>query len=141
MSILRIILVATLGLSAFAQAPTKPRVFITNNYFWEMLCNLGTTGDTGAVSRRGDNNLPVSRIVSSFSEKCPGFTVTVKKEKADYVLVVEGGENSKHGYAVFDKEGDALGSGSTLIMGTAIKEACDVLGKAQAALAGKNQNP
>jgi hypothetical protein len=139
MSILRVILVATLGLSAFAQAPAKPRVFITNNYFWEMLCNLGTSGDIGAVSRRGGTNLEISRIVTSFREKCPGFTVTAKKERADYVLVVEG-DSSRQSYVVFDKEGDTLGSGSTTLMGTAMKEACNVLEKAQDSLAGKNRD-
>jgi hypothetical protein len=143
MSILRVILVATLGLSAFAQTPAKPpakpRVFITNNYFWELLCNLGATGDIGAVSRRGQTTLPVSMIVGSFSEKCPGFTVTVKKETADYVLVMEDAI-SEWSYTVFDKDGDTLGGGSTRAIGTATKEACNVLGKAQDALAGKNQN-
>jgi hypothetical protein len=139
MSILRVILVAALGLSAFAQTPAKPRVFITNSYFWEMLCNLGAVGDIGAVSRRRESTLEISRIVSSFHEKCPGFTVTAKKERADYVLVVEG-DNSRQSYVVLNKEGDTVGSGSTTFIGTAVKEACKVLEKAQDPLAGKNQN-
>jgi hypothetical protein len=140
MSILRVILVATLGLSAFAQAPAKPRVFITNSYFWEILCNMGAAGDIRTVSRRSGTTLQISKIISNFREKCPGFTVTANKERADYVLVVEEDDQSTESYVVFDKEGDTLGSGSTRLMGTAMKEACNVLEKAQESLAGKNRN-
>jgi hypothetical protein len=142
MSILRVILVATLGLSAFAQAPAKPRVFITNSYLWEMLSNMGAAGDIGAVPvpRRGETTLQTSKIVNSFREKCPGFTVTAKREKADYVLVMEEDDKSTKSYVVFNKEGDTLGSGSTMLMGTAMKEICNVLGKAQDSLAGKTLN-
>jgi hypothetical protein len=106
------------------------------------LSNLGAAGDIGAVPmpQRGRNTLQTSKIVSSFSEKCPGFTVTSKKERADYVLVMEEDDKSTKSYVIFDKEGDTLGSGSTMLLGTAMKEICNVLGKAQDSLAGKTQN-
>jgi hypothetical protein len=142
MSILRVILVATLCLSAFAQEPAKPRVFITNSYLWEILSNLGTSRDIDLTSRRRGNDLPISRIVNGFRDKCPGFTVTSNKEKADYVLVMEmkEGDTSPLSYVILDKEGDTFGSGSTTLMGTAMKEACKMLEKAQESLAGKNRN-
>jgi hypothetical protein len=141
MSILRVILVATLGLSAFAQAPAKPRVFITDSYFWETLNSQDTPGDVVTVSRRGKTTLQISKIVSDFRKRCPDFTVTAKKETADYVLVMEQDDRSTKSYVVLDKEGDTLGSGSTMLMSTAMKEICKVLGEAQSSLAEKNQNP
>ncbi len=58
--------------------------------------------------------------------------VTRKEDRADYVLVLEheGGKDivrKDNKFALFNAEGDALASGSTRLLGNAVKEACLVI--------------
>jgi hypothetical protein len=61
-------------------------------------------------------------------------TVTGKKEKADYVAILEheGGKDpisKDNKFALFNKEGDVIKSGSTRSLGNAVKEACRAIMK------------
>ena len=67
-----------------------------------------------------------------FNEKCPNCTVTGIKEKADYVVILEheGGKDPfsrDNKFALFNKDGDVIKSGSTRSLANAVKEACRVI--------------
>ena len=73
-----------------------------------------------------------AEIIKSFNERCRDCTVTMKQEKADYVVMLdhEGGKGlvrRDNKYAAFDKEGDAIKSGSTRSLGNSVKEVCTVI--------------
>ena len=58
----------------------------------------------------------------------------MNREKADYVVVLEhdGGKTyirRDNKFAVFNKGGDAIRSGSTRSLGNAVKDACEALTK------------
>ncbi|MCI0724731.1 MAG: hypothetical protein L0338_38080 [Acidobacteria bacterium] len=115
-------------------AAEKPRVFITDSTSWEMSGGFGASGDTAAGAVRGGARPQTAEIMKTFGERCPEVIVTNKREKADYVVLLdhEGGK----GYArkdnkvvVFNKDGDMLYSGSTRAHGNAVKDACNAIKK------------
>jgi hypothetical protein len=58
----------------------------------------------------------------------------MKHERADYVVTLqhEGGKDlvrKDNKFAVFNKDGDAIKSGSTRSLGNAVKNACDAIMK------------
>ena len=60
--------------------------------------------------------------------------VTRNEQKSNYVLVLEheGGKmwiNKDNKYALYNKDGDSIKSGSTRSLGSSVKEACDALSK------------
>jgi len=60
------------------------------------------------------------------------LTVTIRKEKANYVILLdhEGGKGivrKDNKVAVFNEEGDAIFSGSTRSLGNSIKDVCKAI--------------
>ncbi len=136
MPILKVMLVAILGLSIYAQEPTKTRVFIAASQSWEISGGLGANDGTGAGHIAGGARPQTAEIVKTFQDRCRDFTVTTNKERADYVLVVEheGGKTlwlKDTKYVVYNKDGDSIESGSTRSIGSAVKDICAILKKAQ----------
>jgi hypothetical protein len=126
-----------------ARAQDKPRVFITESQSWNSTDGwpvgggviVGAGGVITAGQRgRGGARPQTAEIIKTFNERCAQCVVTTNKEKADYVMALdhEGGKSiirHDNKYALFDKDGDAIRSGSTRSLGTAVKEACDALTK------------
>jgi hypothetical protein len=134
MYMIKTILILTLTLSAFAQEPaTKVRVYIADSQSWAMAG--GFSDSSGGFS--GGARPQTAEIIKTFEKKCEGFTVTARKDRADYVLVVdhEGGKalllkDTK--FVVYDKEGDSIKSGSARTVGSAVKDSCEAIKKAVA---------
>jgi hypothetical protein len=87
----------------------------------------------GGGGVRGGAKPQTAEIVKTIHERCPELIVTMKEERADYVLLLqhEGGKiflRRDNKYVVFDAEGDAIASGSTRSLGNAVEDACDVIG-------------
>ncbi|MDA2923766.1 hypothetical protein MYX65_03750 [Acidobacteria bacterium AH-259-L09] len=94
------------------------------------------TGGTVVGTTKGGARPQTAEIVKTFHERCPELTVTIKKEKADYIILLdhEGGKvlvRKDNKVVVFDEEGDALYSGSTRTLGNAVKDACKAIRKAE----------
>jgi len=96
------------------------RVFITDSRSWEMV------GPSGGARPQ------TAEIIKTFRERCPILTVTLQKEKADYIVLLdhEGGKkfyrrDSK--VAVFNGRGDAIFSKSTRKLGSVVHEACEAI--------------
>ena len=120
-------------------AQEKPRVFIPESQSWS-----STEGGAGLAvlpggmilagnrTGRGGARPQTAEITKTFNERCPRVVVTMNKEKADYVLILEheGGKSSlrrDNKFALFDKDGDTIRSGSTRSLGNAVKAACEAL--------------
>lgn len=122
------------AISITAQGPEKekPRVFISDSKSWEMAGGFTANKDIAAGSIRGGARPQTAEIIKTFGEKCPDVIVTLKQEKADYVVLLEH-EGGKPGlrkdnkFALFNEEGDSIKSGSTRTVGGAVKESCEAL--------------
>ena len=142
-----ILLVGLLQIALSAQEDSKPRVYIEQSDSWEVSAGVSGAGDVLSGGAQGGARPQTAEVIKTFRKRCPGVVVTMIKDRADYVLLLqhEGGKNGfgrDNKFAVFDDEGDAIASGSTRILGNAVKDACvaitrDVREKAIAAEADK----
>jgi hypothetical protein len=124
--------------AGFASGQDKPRVFITDSDSWQ--ASGGFVGGAGGVAGGGSGGArpQTAEIMKTFSTKCPSVTVTINRDRADYIVILqhEGGKEvfqKDNKLAVFDKEGDMILSNSTRTLGNAVKEACDVMRPARVA--------
>ncbi len=90
----------------------------------------GTGGIVGAAS--GGARPQNAEIMKTFGDRCPAVTITIKREMADYIVILEhegGKEFFQHDnkVAVFNGIGDMVYSGSTRSLGNAVKDACDTI--------------
>ena len=120
-----------LSMVLFADPKDKPRVFVTDSQSWEVSGQVGGVDAVGG-SLNGGARPQTAEIIKTFGERCPDLIVTNKREKADYVVVLdhEGGKSlvlRDNKFAVFNKDGDAIKSGSTRSLGNAVKNSCAAL--------------
>lgn len=125
---------AFLALPLFADQADKPRIFVSDRKSWEMSGRFGGTKEGFGGAMKGGARPQTAEIVKTVGERCPGVTVNMKQEKADYILLLdhEGGKGyamKDNKFAVFNKDGDSIGSGSTRSMGNAVKDACAAIMK------------
>jgi len=131
MGILGAALVAGTGAVAEAQE-RRPRVFVPDSESWSFGGSFGFDGETGFGDTKGGAKPQTAEIVKTVHERCSEAIVTMKEERADYILLLqhEGGKiflRKDNKYVLFNADGDALASGSTRSLGNAIKDACQVL--------------
>jgi hypothetical protein len=136
----KFLLLSALALSAFAQ--DKPRVFITDSDSWETSGGFAgaTSGGSGGVAgtSSGGARPQTAEIMKTFGERCPGVTVTINRDRADFIVILqhEGGKElyrRDNKLAVFEKNGDMILSNSTRTLGNAVKEACEAMRPARVA--------
>jgi hypothetical protein len=119
------LLLLLLAAAVAAQESRKTRVYINDSQSWEIEGGIG--GGT-----RGGARPQTAEIIKTFNDRCPQLTVTNKEERADYTVILqhEGGKDlvrRDNKFAVFNKDGDALVSGSTRSLGNAVKNACQAI--------------
>lgn len=127
---LAVLLLSTATLAA--QDETKPRVFVTDSQSWESSGGFGGNARGFGGAQKGGARPQTAEIMKTFGERCPEATVTMNKDRADYVILLdhEGGKGivlRDNKFALFNKDGDAIKSGSTRSLGNAVKDACDAL--------------
>jgi hypothetical protein len=117
--------------AVFAQ--DKPRVFVTDSDSWQMsggFAGASSDGSGGvAGSSSGGARPQTAEIMKTLGERCPGVIVTINREKADYILILEheGGKEfflRDNKVALFKKDGDMILSNSTRSLGNAVKDVC-----------------
>src|SRR6266481_10158168 len=96
----------------------KARVFITDSQSWEMRGRAGGTSGGFGGETHGGARPQTAEIIKTFGERCPQVVVTMKQEKANYVVVLEheGGKSwirKDNKVAVFNQDGDSIVSHST----------------------------
>jgi hypothetical protein len=124
------LVLASLSVLAFVQEIDKPRVYVTDSQSWQ----VGGRGDAGLGGGSGGARPQTAEIVKTINDKCHNVIVTRSEEKSNYVLVLEheGGKmwvNKDNKFALYNKDGDSIKSGSTRSLGSSVKEACDALSK------------
>lgn len=125
----RLFLIPFIALTTVAFGQEKPRVFITDSDSWQISGGFGGSGGNAGGSAGGGARPQTVEIMKTFNERCPGVTVTINRDKADYVVLLdhEGGKPiilKDNKIALFNAEGDMLFSGSMRSLGNAVKEAC-----------------
>src|SRR5262245_56367510 len=127
-SVLTVALDSTLS----AQEATKPRVYVTDSQSWQIAGGFGGSSEGFGGITSGGARPQTAEIIKTFNEKCQNCIVTANKDKADYVVILEheGGKepfSKDNKFALFNKDGDVIKSGSTRMLGNAVKEACRVI--------------
>jgi hypothetical protein len=133
MNLIRVGLLLML-LAGIAQAQEKTRVYINESQSWEMTGGIGGSRDGFGGSISGGARPQTAEIIKTFNERCPTFTITNKEEKANYTIMLhhEGGKDlvrRDNKFAVYNKDGDVIASGSTRSLGNAVKNACLAIDK------------
>jgi len=126
------IAVCLFATSLFAQE--KARVFVTDSKSWEISGHSGGTSSGFGGETHGGARPQTAEIIKTFGEKCKEVTVTMKQEKANYVVVLEheGGKSwvrKDNKVAVFNQDGDSIVSHSTMSLGGSVDDACKAINK------------
>jgi hypothetical protein len=134
-------LVVVLVMLAFSGVPViqdnpRPRVFIEASDSWEVESDsiFTSVGKKGRVavsggSAKGGAKPRTAETMKRFSEECKSCIVTMYKDKADFVVLLEheGGKDlfdKDNKLAVFNKDGDLITSGSFSRPRKAVEIAC-----------------
>src|SRR5258708_6006912 len=93
---------------------------------------FGEANGTGGGTVKGGARPQTAEIIKTFNERCPEVIVTMNKERADFIVLLdhEGGKGyalKDNKVALFNKDGDAIFSKSTRELGNAIKDACEAI--------------
>lgn len=117
----------------------SPRVYIEESDSWEVESDpiFGGVDKKGRVTigggaAKGGAKPRTAETIKRFSQQCKGVIVTMYKEKADFVVMLEheGGKdlfNKDNKLAVFNKEGDLIVSGSFSRPRKAVDVACNAI--------------
>jgi hypothetical protein len=126
----RLLVAVVTVLSCASFAATNPRIFITDSQSWEMKGGVGGTSDGFGGATGGGARPQTAEIVKTFNQRCPNVIVNNKREKADYVVLLdhEGGKDvigRDNKIAIFaEPSGDAIFSRSTRSLGNSVKDGC-----------------
>jgi len=128
------LLCALLLCSLWAVAAEKPRVFVQESQSWEVKADAAGVDGTFGASGSGGARPQTAEIIKTFSERCPSVTINNRKEKADYIVLLdhEGGKDlvrRDNKVVVFNREGDSILSRSTRSLGNAVTDACVSIAK------------
>ena len=110
----------------------RPRVFVPDSDSWSFGGGFALDTGGGVGQTQGGAKPQTAEIVKTIHDRCSEAIVTMKEERADYILLLqhEGGKifvRKDNKYVLFNADGDALASGSTRSLGNAVKDACQVL--------------
>jgi hypothetical protein len=117
----------------------KIRIYVADSQSWEMSGGWGAANGAGGGHESGGARPQTAEIIKTFNQRCPEFTITNNKEKANYAAILdhEGGKGAlrhRNKVAVFNRDGDAIFSDSTRELGNSVKDACEAIRKDQANL-------
>ncbi len=124
--------VAMLIFGSMLGAQDKPRVFVTDSQSWEIQGSSGGSRGTYGGRMSGGARPQTAEIVKTFGERCPDVVINNRKERADYVVVLdhEGGKGlvrKDNKVAVFNSDGDSIVSRSTRSLGSSVQNACNAI--------------
>jgi hypothetical protein len=117
----------------------KIRIYVADSQSWEMSGGWGASNGSGGGHESGGARPQTAEIIKTFNQRCPEYTITNNKDKANYAAILdhEGGKGlvrHRNKIAVFNREGDAIFSDSTRELGNSVKDACEAIRKDQASL-------
>lgn len=130
--VLALAVVALPALSPQTEAASgQVRVFVTESTSWSVSGTETVVEGDGGGHMQGGAKPQTAEIMKTISRKreCAGVIVTINREKADYILLLErvGGRDiiaKDNKMALFNRDGDMVASSSTRSLGNAVKDAC-----------------
>ncbi len=107
---------------------------MTDSKSWELGGGVGGTADGFGGAARGGDRPQTAEIIKTFGERCPAVIINNRREKADYVVLLdhEGGKDPisrDNKVVIFNKDGDSIMSRSTRTLGNAVKDVCGAIGE------------
>lgn len=126
----RLLVAVVALLSSLSFAASNPRVFITDSQSWEMKGGVGGSSEGFGGGSGGGARPQTAEIIKTFNQRCPNVIVNNKREKADYVVLLdhEGGKDvigRDNKIAIFSEpSGDSIFSRSTRSLGNSVKDGC-----------------
>ncbi len=132
--------------SAAAPKPYDPTadnqllIYVSDSDSWSMTGGFAGGGSGAAGVSTGGARPQTAEIIKTFGERCPDLKATMEKKKADYFVILdhEGGKGAlrvDNKVVVFDSAGIGVYSGSTRMLGNAVKDACNAIRKREQTLA------
>lgn len=118
--------------SLYPEAGAKRRVLVSDSQSWSVSGGFGGGGGAFGGGTHGGARPQTAEVIKTFNKKCPGVTVTMNKQTADFVVLFdhEGGKGwarKDNKIAVFNRVGDAIYSQSTRSLGSAVGGACKAI--------------
>lgn len=128
------VVVLVLCLSVAALAADKPRVYVDESQSWEVSSGVGGTDGSVGGAGGGGARPQTAEIIKTFGERCPNVMINDRKDKSDYVVLLEheGGKSPflrDNKVVVFNRDGDSILSNSTRTLGNAVTDACMAITK------------
>jgi hypothetical protein len=129
-----------IGFISAQKQDNRPRVFIEETESWEVESDpiFGSVdkkgrGTISGGGTKGGAKPRTAETMKRFSQQCQEVVVTINKEKADFVVLLEheGGKdlfNKDNKLAVFNRDGDMIASGSFSRPRKAVETACSAIG-------------
>ncbi len=120
--------------ASFSPAGDRVRIFISDSSSWQVGGGIGISSENGGGGLSGGARPQTAEIIKTFNQRCSDCTITMKKESADYIVLLdhEGGKEfilRDNKVAVFNRDGDLIYSGSTRTLGNAVKDACAAISR------------
>jgi len=120
--------------AAVAFCDDKVRIYITDSHSWQVGGGIGASSGNVGGGFSGGARPQTAEIIKTFNQRCSGCIVTLNKENADYIVLLdhEGGKEMilrDNKVAVFKRDGDLIYSGSTRMLGNAVKDACAAISR------------
>jgi hypothetical protein len=117
-----------------AAAADNPRVYIEDSQSWEVGSAVGGVDGTVGGTGSGGARPQTAEIIKTFSERCHNLIINNRKDKADYVVLLqhEGGKSlfsRDNKIAIFNRDGDSILSESTRSLGNAVNDSCAAIMK------------
>ena len=118
-------------------------IYVSDSDSWSMSGGFAGGGGAGAGVTSGGARPQTAEIIKTFRERCPDLEATMEKEKADYFVILdhEGGKGlirNDNKVVVFDSTGISVYSGSTRMLGNAVKAACNEIRQRERTLASSS---
>ncbi len=115
-------------------------IYVSDSDSWSMTGGFAGGGSGAAGVSTGGARPQTAEIIKTFGERCSDLKATMEKEKADYFVILdhEGGKGAlrvDNKVVVFDSTGTSIYSGSTRMLGNAVKDACNEIRKREQTLA------
>lgn len=101
-----------------------------------LLCVIATAQHPSTrIALSADSDVSMADIQRGFDKSCPGVSLTLNRDKADFVLsavmnprLIDGTEyRGKSGYALFNSNGDLVFTTRTRYQKNAIKDVCQFI--------------
>ena len=118
-------------------------IYVSDSDSWSMTGGFAGGGSGAAGVSTGGARPQTAEIIKTFRERCPDLEATMEKEKADYFVILdhEGGKGlirNDNKVVVFDSTGISVYSGSTRMLGNAVKDACNEIRQRERTLASSS---